>query len=238
MFAPTLVTLHLVLAMQAAPTFDAARASAPAPAEAVRAEAAPVPLARQGDAALFADLSDEAVLARAIDVIAGIDTLRARFAQTSPTGAVSAGTVSMDRPGRLRFQYDAPSTQDIVATGGLVYVHDTDLETTDSYPVGQTPLRFLLTDRVDGEGVRLTSVTRMPGEVAIALQAADDELSGEVALVFAGTPDALTLDRWAVVDPQGGLTVVMLEEVETGITLPRRQFRIPRAERRFGTDRR
>ena len=238
MFAPTLVTLHLVLAMQAAPTFDAARASAPAPAEAVRAEAAPVPLARQGDAALFADLSDEAVLARAIDVIAGIDTLRARFAQTSPTGAVSAGTVSMDRPGRLRFQYDAPSTQDIVATGGLVYVHDTDLETTDSYPVGQTPLRFLLSEDVRADDVVLTGVTRMPGEVAVALQATDDELAGEVALVFAGTADDLTLDRWAVVDPQGGVTVVQLMEVETGVKLSRRLFRIPETERRFGNDRR
>ena len=211
-----------------------------APQEGAAAEpvAAPLVAPASETGVLFADLPDEDVLARAAETIEAIDTLRARFVQTAPSGAVTSGTVTMDRPGRLRFDYDAPSAQRIVATGGLVYVHDADLETTDSYPVGQTPLRFLLTDRVDGEGVRLTSVTRMPGEVAIALQAADDELSGEVALVFAGTPDALTLDRWAVVDPQGGLTVVMLEEVETGITLPRRQFRIPRAERRFGTDRR
>ena len=238
MFVPTLVTLNLVLAMQAAPSAEAAQPSAEAPAADVRAEAGPTDLERPADPVLFAHLSDEAVLARTVDAIAGVGTLRARFAQTSPTGTVSAGTVSMDRPGRLRFEYDAPSTQDIVATGGLVYVHDTDLETTDSYPVGQTPLRFLLSEDIRADDVVLTGVTRMPGEVAIALQATDDELAGEVALVFAGTEDDLTLDRWAVVDPQGGVTVVQLMDVETDVKLSRRLFRIPETERRFGNDRR
>ena len=206
----------------------------------VPVEAAPVPLERAQAPLLFEDLSDEAVLDRAAAAIDGIDTLRARFTQTAPSGAVTSGTVSMDRPGRLLFDYEAPSAQRIVATGGLVYVHDTDLETTDSYPIGQTPLRYLLTDGIDTDDVVLTGVTRMPGEVAVSLRAGDDELSGEVALVFesGGEGDALTLSRWAVVDPQGGVTVVALDEVETGVKLSRRLFRIPQAERRFGNDRR
>ena len=204
----------------------------------VPVEAAPVPLERAQAPLLFEDLSDEAVLDRAAAAIDGIDTLRARFTQTAPSGAVTSGTVSMDRPGRLLFDYEAPSAQRIVATGGLVYVHDTDLETTDSYPIGQTPLRYLLTDGIDTDDVVLTGVTRMPGEVAVALRAADDALSGEVALVFADADGTLALSRWAVVDPQGGVTVVALDEVETGVKLSRRLFRIPQAERRFGNDRR
>ena len=220
-----LTALFGVLVMQAAP-------------DPVLAEAAPAPLERAAEPALFAGLSDEAVLARAAGAIEAIGTLRAGFTQVAPSGEVTTGTVSLDRPGRLRFDYDAPSRQQIVATGGLVYVHDADLETTDSYPLGQTPLRFLLTDRIDAEGVVLDGVTRAPGEVAITLQAADDQLSGQVALAFAGTEDALTLTRWAVADPQGGVTVVELDGVETGVKLSRRLFRIPEAERRFGSDRR
>ena len=236
MLLPVLIGMHAALTMQPMQTMEAppaapldAAASVPAPLE------APV---------LFADLSDEDVLARAAAAIQGLDTLRAGFTQISPTGNVTTGTLAMDRPGRLRFDYDAPSAQRIVATGGLVYVHDGDLETTDSYPLGKTPLRFLLSDDIgaDGEGgvagAVLTGVARMPGEVAVALQATDEELSGEVALVFAGPEDALQLVRWAVVDPQGGVTEVALRDVETDVKLSRRLFRIPEAERRFGSDRR
>lgn len=252
MMFPTLAAIQVALMVQAGQGGEVGdKAAAPvvdaAPTVAAPAVATPTaaPIALDASVAsvpdislLFGDDTDEVVLARAAATIEAIDTLRASFVQTSPTGAVTSGTISMDRPGRLRFQYDAPSTQDIVATGGLVYVHDTDLETTDSYPVGQTPLRFLLSDSIEADGVALTGVSRMEGEVALALQSADDDLAGEVALVFSGTEDALTLRRWAVVDPQGGVTVVALDDVETGLKLSRRLFRIPESQRRFGNDRR
>ena len=222
MFLPMLISAFLVQAEQPLAPVEAAPASL---------ERAQAPL-------LFEDLSDEAILDRVAAAIDAIDTLRAGFTQSAPSGRVATGTLSLDRPGRLRFDYDAPSAQRIVATGGLVYVHDADLETTDSYPVGQTPLRYLLSDGIDTDDVVLTGVDRLPGEVVVGLQAADDALSGEVALVFTGTEGALTLARWAVVDPQGGLTVVALDDVETDVTLSRRLFRIPQAERRFGSDRR
>ena len=222
MLLPVLIGLHAALTIQEAP------AAPSVPSEAVLAL----------EPVLFADVSDEAVLARAAAAIQNLDTLRAGFTQISPMGNVTTGTLAMDRPGRLRFDYDAPSAQQIVATGGLVYVHDADLETTDSYPLGKTPLRFLLSDGIDTEGAVLTGVARMPGEVAVALRSADDDLSGEVALVFEGPEDALRLVRWAVVDPQGGVTEVALRDVETDVRLSRRLFRIPEAERRFGSDRR
>lgn len=193
--------------------------------------AAPVPLASAEAAPLpLEGLGDQQVFARAADALQAIDTLRARFVQTAPSGNVTAGTIYLDRPGRLRFDYDAPSAQEIVATNGLVYVHDADLETTDSYPVRTTPLRYLLAEQVTTDGARLTRVTRAPGEVAVSLAAEDEDLAGEVALVFAvDGSDTLTLDRWAVIDPQGGITVVALDEVETGVRLSRRLFRAPEA---------
>lgn len=229
MLLPALIGLHAAMTMQDVPQ---------TPATVAREGAAAAPSMLAEVPVLFAGLSDEAVLARAAAAIQDLDTLRAGFTQIAPSGAVTTGTLAMDRPGRLRFDYDAPSAQSIVATGGLVYVHDGDLETTDSYPIGKTPLRFLLSDSIDAEGAVLTGVARMPGEVVVALQAADDELSGEVALVFEGDEDSLRLVRWAVVDPQGGVTEVALRDVETGVSLSRRLFRIPETERRFGRDRR
>ena len=194
-----------------------------------------VPVASEAEVAVAAaplpldGLSDDAVFARAADAIEAIDTLKGRFVQTAPDGVVTSGTVYLDRPGRLRFDYDAPEPLKIVAANGLVYVEDTDIETVDSYPVGQTPLRFLLAERVDREGARLREVTRAPGEVALRLAAADEDLQGEVILAFASEGDALALSRWAVVEPNGGVTVVALSEVETGMRLSRRLFRAPEA---------
>jgi outer membrane lipoprotein-sorting protein len=193
------------------------------------ADAAPV------DPALpLAGLSDEQVLAAATAAMGRVDTMSARFVQTAPSGEVTSGRAYLDRPGRLRFDYDEPSAQLIVAVNGLVYVHDSDLETTDSYPVSKTPLRFLLAEEVGTEGAVLAGVERGPGEVAVTLEAADEDLAGQVALVFeAGEDDALTLSRWAVFDPRGGVTVVSLEDQVFGERLSRRLFTAPEANDRF-----
>ena len=121
----------------------------PGPAERTEAAAEAAPLDLPATPLALEGLTDEEVYERAAEALEGIDTLKARFVQTAPSGSVSSGEVYLDRPGRLRFDYDAPSAQEIVATGGLVYVHDADLETTDSYPVSKTPLRFLLSKRSD-----------------------------------------------------------------------------------------
>ena len=191
------------------------------------APAVPAPVA--ADLPL-AGLTDAAVFERAADTIEAVDTLRGRFVQTAPDGTVTAGDLYLDRPGRLRFDYDAPEPLEVVATNGLLYVHDKDIETVDSYPVGQTPLRFLLAEAVDREGAVLREVTRAPGEVALRLASADEELRGEAILVFsvegAEGGETLALSRWAVVEP-GGVTVVALEDVEQGVRLSRRLFRAP-----------
>ena len=217
-----MVSLLAILASLASGAL-AQPAEAPAQAEAPAAAALPL-----------ADLSDAAVFARAADAIEAVDTLKGRFVQTAPDGAVVAGDFYLDRPGRLRFDYDAPEPLEIVATNGLLYVHDKDIETVDSYPVAQTPLRFLLADEVDREGAVLREVTRGPGEVALRLAAADEELRGEAVLVFAADGDALSLARWAVIEPNGGVTVVALEEVERDVRLSRRLFRAPQPEGGLG----
>ena len=193
------------------------------------AETAPAPVSAVAADLPLAGLTDAAVFERAAEAIEGVDTLRGRFVQTAPDGTVTAGDLYLDRPGRLRFDYDAPEPLEIVATNGLIYVHDTDIETVDSYPVGQTPLRFLLAEEVDREGAVLREVTRGPGEIALRLASADEELRGEAVLVFAvgEGSEALSLARWAVIEPNGGVTVVALEDVERDVRLSRRLFRAP-----------
>ena len=217
---------------------DAPEAEYVAPLEIDEAETGAQPDALEGEIvpvpAVFADLTDEQVFDRATEYLQSITTLQARFIQTAPSGNISTGTLQMSRPSRLRVAYDAPNPNLIVATQGMVYLHDADLETTDSYPLRRTPLKFLLSKELKPEDAMLTEVARGPGAVALTLESTDPETEGSLTLVFAA-PE-FELARWAVFDGRG-LTVVDLEELETGVRISNAAFRIPEAGGSFLRDR-
>src|SRR5262245_2120422 len=71
------------------------------------------------------------------------------FAQIGPDGRQSKGQFYVQKPGKVRFDYESPSRIDIIADGSSVVVRDRKLATQDVYPLSQTPLRFLLADRID-----------------------------------------------------------------------------------------
>src|SRR6185295_1568242 len=78
-----------------------------------------------------------------------VQVMSGDFAQIGPDGRRSQGQFYVQKPGKIRFDYDSPSRIDIVADGSSVVVRDRKLATQDVYPLSQTPLRFLLADRID-----------------------------------------------------------------------------------------
>ena len=200
-----------------------ARKNEPTVSAAVDLKPAPAAGAR----VVFGDLSDEAVAERALQYIEGLGALSGDFIQTAPSGAVSTGKFYMRRPGQARFDYDAPTPLKIVATQGLVYVQNEELETTDSYPLKKTPLRFLLSKKIDLSDARLAGVDRDDRSVAITWASRDEENAGDLTLELAA-PD-FSIERWAVRDPQNGVTVVDLQNVESGVKLANRLFAAPEA---------
>jgi len=179
----------------------------------------------------FEDESDEAVATRVFDALEAITTLQGDFTQFAPSGAISSGRFYLRRPGLLRFEYDPPEQLLIVANGGIVYVRDEVLETTDSYPVGQTPLKFLLTKKIDRDDVDVMQVDRGVDTVAIALASRKDETEGELTLIVNAAD--MSLRRWIVRDLQNGSTIVTLENVKMGERLANRLFKAPEAGGQF-----
>ncbi|GAB4523528.1 MAG: hypothetical protein Kow00133_11510 [Amphiplicatus sp.] len=217
-------------AVQSAPA-----AAAPAPERAEDAAEAVVSQPEEPSAALvFGDETDEAVVARVIDYLESIDTLQADFVLVAPSGAVSTGRFFLRRPGLLRFEYDPPTPLLIVANGGMVFVRDEALETTDSYPVNRTPLKFLLRRKVELDDLEIRSVDRGVDTVAVTFASSDEETEGELSVILAA-PD-LALRQWVVRDPQNGVTVVDLENVTAGVRLANRLFQIPEAGSAFLKD--
>lgn len=154
-----------------------------------------------------------------------IGTLEARFSQIAPNGARSTGKVYIQRPGRLRFDYDPPSRVRLIAPGDwrLVF-YDASIQQVNVIPIAQTPLGILLDREIslDGE-VEVVDMQRDGGELALTLVRSGAADQGSVTLIFGERP--LELRRWAVVDAQGLTTHVLLEETVTGGRIDPELFR-------------
>jgi outer membrane lipoprotein-sorting protein len=169
-------------------------------------------------------------IARAQTWFDELNTLQARFIQFSPDGSESAGLLSLDRPGRARFDYDDPSPILLVADGSTVAVADFQLETLDRVPLGATPLAPLLdaNETLAETGV-VADAGRAEGRLYLTLVDPDGETDGRLTLIF-DDPDEnraateMSLAGWYAVDALGGLTEVRLSEVQTGLTLNPRLF--------------
>ena len=172
-----------------------------------------------------------------------LDTLRADFVQFAPDGAQTSGVLSLDRPGRARFDYDDPSPILLVADGSTVAVADFQLETLDRVPLGATPLAPLLdADETLAQTGAVADAGRAEGRLYLTLIDPDGETDGRLTLIF-DDPDPdrvateMVLAGWYAVDALGGLTEVRLTNVETGVDFDPRLF-ILDDEDVFGDDRR
>lgn len=166
-------------------------------------------------------------VARIEDYLNGLDTVQADFVQINPDGQTVTGEFYYDPPDRLRLDYDPPSRILIVANGGNVVYHDRALRQVNYLYTSQTPLAFLLEDEVRLSGdVTITALDRDDGELTVTVVRTDEPAEGAVTLAFAEQP--LELRRWAVVDPQGSVTHVILENMKTDVELDSRLFRLRR----------
>ena len=136
--------------------------------------------------------------------------MTADFVQIAPSGRRSEGQLSVARPGRMRFEYTDPPRFEIVADGRSVAIIDRKLNTQDEYFIGQTPLKFLLSDHIDiARDTKVLSVAQEDNTVTVELE--DRAALGgtaHLALVFDATTFALK--QWTVIDAQGFQTVVTL----------------------------
>lgn len=162
---------------------------------------------------------DQANVAEAESYLNAITTLRARFQQFAPNGAVTEGTAYFSRPGRMRLQYDPPSPLLMVADGTFLIVNDQELGAPSYLPLDSTPAGILVREnvRLNGADLTVTKVTRVPGVINISMVQSDDSGQGELTLVFSDRPFALR--QWRVRDAQGNITTVALYETQTGIKL-------------------
>jgi outer membrane lipoprotein-sorting protein len=177
-------------------------------------------------AAAFAVTDEErAILAEIAQKLSGIETMNGEFVQFDPDGSQRQGKFYIRRPGRVRFQYDPPTTVSVISDGKSVLVFDKKLQTYDIWPLSQTPLRLLLDSGIDlAKTDKVTRVSIAPDLVEVELQDESRFSGGTLVLVFDRASSELR--QWTVTDQQGLQTMVALYNVEIGNQLASDLFKI------------
>ena len=162
--------------------------------------------------------SHEATIAQVEAYLNSIKTFAAKFTQVDPKGIVSTGTFYLERPGRLRFDYNPPTPLLLVCDGFWLVLYDRQLKQANRWPVSETPLGLLVADKIRLSGkVKVTEIQRKPGTLRLTVIDTEKPGQGSLTLTFQ-TPD-LELRNWRVVDAQGGETNVTFTDVRQGVTL-------------------
>ena len=156
---------------------------------------------------------------------AGLNTAQADFKQTAPDGTQSTGKFYLSRPGKLRFQYDKPLTDFVVADGLFIYFYDGQLKQQTNAPISQTLADFILRKNLKLSGdLKVTKAQRGGGLLQVTMVQTSDPLSGSLTLGFTESP-ALSLKKWRVTDATGAITEIELFNLKRGVKLDKKLFR-------------
>ncbi len=163
-----------------------------------------------------------------------LGTAQADFIQSSSLGSRLSGQFYLDRPGKLRFDYNEVKDF-IVADGLFVYFYDSQMGEQSNAPIGQTLADFLLREDLSLSGdLKVVKSYKKDGVIAITVVQAEDQGAGHVELFFTEAPYALS--RWRVTDAQGEITEVSLKNLKTGVTFEKDglfAYRDPKGRKAF-----
>jgi outer membrane lipoprotein-sorting protein len=143
------------------------------------------------------------------DYLQDLKSARARFVQTTHDGTQLVGTFYLQRPGKLRFEYDPPIEDFVVADGLFIYFYDAELGEQTNAPIGQTLADFFLRKDLELDGdITVNEVRRGGGFLQVKLAQTADPDAGSLTLGFKEKP--FQLNKWRVVDGQGLITEIEL----------------------------
>lgn len=152
-----------------------------------------------------------------------VDTLSSRFVQFNMDGTVYQGDLIIDRPGKMRIDYDSPIPYLIIADGDFYIFVDEQLEEASHIPIGLTPAHMLLRQPMRlGEELSVLDAARDSGALFITVAQKEAVDAGTLTLAFQEEP--LALKQWTVIDAQGIVTRVLLVDPAVGVPVDPKDF--------------
>jgi outer membrane lipoprotein-sorting protein len=161
------------------------------------------------------DANQRAQAAKVSSYLSGLSTLVGNFVQVAPNGNRTTGEFYMQKPGKVRFAYDPPTAVDIVSDGTTLVVRDRKLATQDVVPLSQTPLRYLLSDRIDLlKDTNVVSVSSDDVFITVTIEEKQALIGTSRLMLMIGTKDN-QLKQWTITDTQGYDTTIAVYNLNT-----------------------
>ena len=158
------------------------------------------------------------------DHFSSVKSMSGEFVQFAPNNQQTGGTFFLERPGKIRFNYDGSSNFRVISDGRSVVILNKKLNTSDLYPLSKTPLKLLLDDRIDLSGGRVQSIKEESDLTTIQL--ADKSVFGNSKITMMFDPKTYELRQWTITDAQGKDTTVMIYNVKEGVSFAPDTFAI------------
>jgi outer membrane lipoprotein-sorting protein len=161
------------------------------------------------------DPQQRQLLHRISQYLSGVQTLVGNFVQIGPDGGRTEGTFYIQKPGKVRFDYNPPTPTEVIADGSSVVVRNRDLNTQELWPLSQTPLRYLLAKHIDLlRDTNVVSVSSDDKYDTVVIEQ-KEAMVGTTRLMIMFDAKDLTLKQWTVTDPQGLNTTVAVSNLDT-----------------------
>jgi outer membrane lipoprotein-sorting protein len=158
------------------------------------------------------------------DHFASVRTMTGEFVQFGPRGEQTGGKFYIERPGKIRFNYDGSSGFKVISDGQSVVLDNKKMNTMDLYPLSKTPLKLLLDEHIDLSGNKVRSVKEEDDLTTIQL--ADKSVFGNSRITMMFDPKSYDLRQWTITDAQGKDTTVMIFNVRQGVKIDQDLFKI------------
>ncbi len=153
-----------------------------------------------------------------------VTTLEARFIQNASNGNVAEGLLWIEKPNKIRMEYDVPTNVLIVGNGDFIVYHDKDLDQVSNIDYEDIPASLILGNniKIDGENIKITDFYQDSGTTIATVEYAKGGV-GQITLVFNNQP--FELRQWKIVDPQSVEVTVSLYGSKTDEKLDESLFR-------------
>ncbi len=157
----------------------------------------------------------------------GLKTAQGTFTQINDDGSASTGNIWIKRPGKMRFEYNAPDEGLVIAAANAVYIIDKKSnQGPETYPLRRTPLSLILARNIDLSKANMVVGHSFDGTATVVTaQDPENPEYGNIQMKFTSNP--VELRQWVVNDSGGGSTTVILGELTKGGAIANRLFNVP-----------
>ena len=150
-----------------------------------------------------------------------IHTMSGRFEQIDADNNIEYGNFYFDKPYKSKFSYNHKS-ETIITNKILIYIIDNEGYQVDSYPIGNSPIKNILSDNIKFDDIFIiTSVEQIFDKEDIyqitTINKNSEDSDGKVLFFF--TVDDLTLKKWVIFDEFGNKTVLEFTNIKKNISI-------------------